>query len=122
MGRTLAVLFAALLVSIPAVGQSPPPAVRWSAAACRGRGVYADSRDSEASVSDDGHVTVRVKDSAGALLGERTVDGPHWRTRFNDCQAMGIASTDFVRVHGRLAVRVEVSVGDLCDRGAPRCA
>src|SRR5262245_37200294 len=91
MARTLAVLFAALLCSVPAVAQHPPaqtPAVRWSAAACRGRGVYADSRDAEASVVANGRVHVQVKDSAGTLLGERTVDGPHWRTRFTDCEAM----------------------------------
>jgi hypothetical protein len=56
------------------------------------------------------------------VIADVTVDAPHRRARLTECGAMGIARTDFIRVCGRLAVRVEVSVGDLREQSASLAA
>ena len=96
---------------------------RWSARACAGRGLPVREQSAEATVLPDGTIRVRIVDQGSdAVLGERIVTAPTWHTRAGaHCTAMGIADAAIVRSGRARAVRVEISVGDLCERNAPRC-
>jgi len=120
----LAVVLGLGVVLVPLRAWSVPP--RWSAARCRARTVSRHDRAAQATLDTaTGAIRVWIYDtSTDAVIAERTVSAPHWRSSVGEqCTAMGIAGAEIARTPGRrLAARVEVSVGDLCERRAPRCA
>jgi len=121
---SVAVVLGLCVLLGPARASSLPP--RWSASACRARTAPRHDRAAEARLdAATGAIRVWIYDTASdAVIAERTVAGPRWRSSVGEpCAAMGIAAAEIARApRGRLAVRVEVSVGDLCERRAPRCA
>lgn len=120
--KTFGLVLLLAVASWPAAAQQG--AVRWSARACGARAVRIAGQQAEATLLGNGKVQVRIVDPANdALIAERVVDPPTWRTRAGaDCTAMGIAGAELTRVGRTAAVKVEISVGDLCERNAPRCA
>lgn len=104
----------------PASAQSTG-AQRWTRTG-RGTPTVVLDRWVSAVVVDAGRVHVRVTrlvNEVDQITFQQTVDGPHWRSPVGEqCQAMGVAGADFVRLRGRIAVRVQVSVSDLCETRA----
>jgi hypothetical protein len=115
-------LLTVALVAATCVASAQSPArIQWTRAARGPRGPEVVERWVQAHVDDEGRVHVRITDAADASLFETVVPGPRWRSSVGEeCTAMGVASADLVRVRGRIVVLLEVSVGDLCERGALR--
>ena len=114
-------LIAALLIGGSALAQ-PSAAPVWRRTP---RGTLAEVQDRWvfAEVVDQGRVHVRITRvvlDVEETTFEQTIEGPHWQSPLGEpCQAMGVAGADFVRLGAHVAIRIEVSVSDLCETRAP---